>query len=163
MVKPKMSDADDKENPLRRFVTNFGGVTRVQAKERASLQTEMLRDATEKAVAFDLDCLQSYVELIDEAPPDAVRDELLRISTNIASTAGLVGEPCLTQAARSLCDTLDSQEAANRFSYEELAVHANALRILDMYDVSKSECDSLLSGLERVRERARRAAPDETS
>jgi len=137
---------------LARFVNTPAGLTAREAQNFARLKLDMLREKSLAEIDDSLDGLGGYIRLLKNAvPPNAVEEEMHRLSCSILNLAGTFGLDALGRAAFSLCTLLDERNMRGHWDRVAVDVHLDAMRLLRQPEtISQSMQSHLLDGLRKV-------------
>lgn len=135
-----------KRKDLGRFLGIPGGITVATATERASENLDILSERAIGQIDWTLDSFSGYLDLLSGAPPDAVRDELYRLASEIVSLSAFDRES-LGQAAFSLCRLLSVMKEKHEWRRSCVDVHQDAMRSLNRPDVCPTHLREVLGGL----------------
>jgi hypothetical protein len=127
--------------------TPQGGVTVARALKDADNNLEAIRPACLKAIDG---ALEEMAAVFDAGASLEDAQILYGQSNLIVGFAGSMGMAELSQAAYSLCDTLDRMITSKRWSAEAVKVHLVSMSRLRQVDGNEDICREIINGLRQV-------------
>jgi hypothetical protein len=124
-----------------------GGITIKRALGAAEANLESIREAG----AEEIDAiLRQMTALLAAGGGLADAPELYKMSNLVVGFAGTFGMTELSQAAYSLCDTLDGMITTQRWRQAPVDVHVTAMGRLRQVDGNEEICKAIIDGLRKV-------------
>lgn len=137
---------------LARQMAQPGGRTLADVERRANERLERHRDDVMVTVAGTI----TELELVVAAAAPESEPQVYRLASSLLDTAGFFDTGPLYEAGYSLCDVADRMQSSGAWSWPNVAVHVQAMRlILTGGCQADATSDALLAGLRSVAAKTR--------
>lgn len=136
-------------NRLARMLKKPGGMTVRRALSNAGLNLEALRNDCLNTIDSTIEEMRALLATVPGRELE-VAPQLYHLSNSMIGTSGTMRMVELSEAAFSLCETLDRIMQSKKWNSAPVEVHLSAISRLRLVDGNEEICKAIIDGLKRV-------------